>query len=120
MSLALGAAFLNHQVEELQKSVTTKPHAGYGPKMNYARAVDPRPTRGRGQLDNSAKVVRNEPRPQSMHLEQSREREDKQAPIQVADIIVVDASLLVHGIGQLKDWCRNNRKEIVIVPLESE
>ena len=35
-----------------------------------------------------------------------------------ADVIVVDASVLVHAIGQVKKWCKDGRKEIVIVPLE--
>ena len=35
-----------------------------------------------------------------------------------ADVVVVDASVLVHGIEHLKRWCRNGREEIVIVPLE--
>ena len=35
-----------------------------------------------------------------------------------ADIVVVDASVLVHAISQVKKWCREGRQEIVIVPLE--
>ena len=96
MSLALGAAFLNHQVEELQKSVSTRPQASRGLKMNYARAVDPRPSRGRNQQDATAKGSRNESKPQNVHHEQSSEREDKGASTKDADIIIVDASLLVH------------------------
>lgn len=34
------------------------------------------------------------------------------------DIIVVDASVLVHALYQVKKWCRDGRKEIIIVPLE--
>jgi len=36
-----------------------------------------------------------------------------------ADIIVVDASVLVHALYQVKKWCRDGRKEILIVPLEA-
>jgi hypothetical protein len=35
-----------------------------------------------------------------------------------ADIIVVDASVLVHALYQVKKWSRDGRKEIIIVPLE--
>lgn len=35
-----------------------------------------------------------------------------------ADVIVVDASVLVNALGQLKKWCRDGQEEIVIVPLE--
>ncbi|KAG2113505.1 uncharacterized protein F5147DRAFT_770721 [Suillus discolor] len=36
-----------------------------------------------------------------------------------ADIVVVDASVLVHALHQVKKWCRDGRDEIVIVPLEA-
>jgi hypothetical protein len=35
-----------------------------------------------------------------------------------ADVVVVDASVLVHALHQVKRWCRDGREEIVIVPLE--
>ena len=35
-----------------------------------------------------------------------------------ADIVVVDASVLIHALGQVKKWCREGREEIIIVPLE--
>ena len=35
-----------------------------------------------------------------------------------ADVIVVDASVLVNALGQLKKWCRDGQEEIIIVPLE--
>jgi hypothetical protein len=35
-----------------------------------------------------------------------------------ADVVVVDASVLVHALYQVKKWCREGRQEIVIVPLE--
>ena len=37
-----------------------------------------------------------------------------------ADVVVVDASVLVHALPQVKKWCRDGRKEVVIVPLEGE
>jgi len=41
------------------------------------------------------------------------DKEDKDA-----DVVVVDASVLVHALYQVKKWCRDGREEIVIVPLE--
>lgn len=35
-----------------------------------------------------------------------------------ADIVVVDASVLVHALYKVKQWCRDGREEIIIVPLE--
>ena len=35
-----------------------------------------------------------------------------------ADVVVVDASVLVHALHQVKRWCRDGREEVVIVPLE--
>lgn len=35
-----------------------------------------------------------------------------------ADIVVLDASVLVHALDQLKKWCKSKREEIIVVPLE--
>jgi hypothetical protein len=35
-----------------------------------------------------------------------------------ADIVVVDASVLVHALYQVKKWCKEGRQEKIIVPLE--
>ena len=48
------------------------------------------------------------------------ERDKGEKPKKDADVVVVDASLLVHALGQLKAWCRKDREEIVVVPLEGE
>lgn len=36
----------------------------------------------------------------------------------MASVIVLDASVLVYGLGQVRRWCKDERKEILIVPLE--
>lgn len=38
----------------------------------------------------------------------------------MASVIVLDASVLVYGLGQVRRWCRDERKEILIVPLEGD
>lgn len=35
-----------------------------------------------------------------------------------ADVVVLDASVLINGLWQVKKWCREGRDEIVVVPLE--
>lgn len=37
-----------------------------------------------------------------------------------ADVVVVDASVLVHALGRVKKWCREGRGEVIIVPLEGK
>jgi hypothetical protein len=38
--------------------------------------------------------------------------------VKEADVIIVDASVLVNALGQVKKWCRDGQEEIIIVPLE--
>lgn len=38
----------------------------------------------------------------------------------MASVIVLDASVLVYGLAQVKRWCKDERKEILIVPLEGD
>lgn len=49
----------------------------------------------------------------SSDKKQKRGQESKDA-----DIIVLDASVLIHALGQLKKWSRDGREETIIVPLE--
>lgn len=37
-----------------------------------------------------------------------------------ADVVVVDASVLVHALYQVKKWCKDGRQEKIIVPLEGQ
>jgi hypothetical protein len=141
MSRALGAAFLSHQVEQLEKSVSAAP-----PR--------PSPSRNHNNNNNSSSNWRDRQRPNSQpsadskrgqlpiggiritttthahqqHQHQQRERpfaaknrgaEDAKKTIaKEADVIVVDASVLVNALGQVKKWCRDGQDEIIIVPLE--
>jgi hypothetical protein len=121
LSLALGAALLSHKVEELERSVSTRPNgATAGSKMNFARAVDNRAGRNLVQEPPERRAVPDEVNGSRNGVEnaQSLERGEKPASKKDADIVVVDASVLIHAIGQLKAWCRNGREEVIIVPLE--
>jgi hypothetical protein len=136
MSKALGAAFLSHQVEQLERTAArggrgdaapnwrerdresserraipvwrgasaaaTQPASGGSPPRNGRKKGND----GRQALGNGGGEVRQKRR-------QDGARRDKDA-----DVIIVDASVLIHCISQFKAWCREGREEIVIVPLE--
>ncbi|KAL5512447.1 hypothetical protein ACEPAG_3439 [Sanghuangporus baumii] len=114
MARTLGAAFLNHQVEELSKKTMA---------MELQKPRERRGSRGGGQRSSPRNARHQQTDEQrkfrSLDGEHSSEREDRPAGKKDANVIVVDASVLVHAIGQLKVWCRNNREEIIIVPLEA-
>jgi len=121
MSRALGAAFLNHQVEQLEKSVSAT-----GPTQNWRQ---PRNSPARNIVDsnrNTSQIHKPRGAPAGISIAKKNdfkglesERQKETAKVEKdADVVVVDASVLVHGIGQLKKWCRDGRQEVVIIPLE--
>ncbi|KZT30223.1 hypothetical protein NEOLEDRAFT_318632 [Neolentinus lepideus HHB14362 ss-1] len=118
MSRALGAAFLNHQVEQLEKTVTSGPATNSNnwrerkrsPHEHIDRGITPTGRGKRPLVPGAGKRGGETERPKT----RDGERWDKDA-----DIVVVDASVLIHCIGQFKRWCRDDRQEIVIVPLEA-
>lgn len=130
MSRALGAAFLNHQVEQLEKSVNSRTP---GTTNRRDRRV-PRNNQAGGR--SSFEKNRNPPgalAPRRVSGSPPKQRIDDMSPedssdkkqkrfneTKDADVIVLDASVLIHALGQLKKWSRDDRKEIIIVPLEGE
>ena len=103
MSRALGAAFLSHQVAELEKSVgnmqvnnnnRTRGGGGRGGGRGRGGRM---PDTSRGPVESKPRLVK---QPHS------------------ADRIIIDASVLIHALNQVKNWCREDRKETLIVPLE--
>ncbi|OBZ73376.1 hypothetical protein A0H81_07215 [Grifola frondosa] len=123
MSRALGAAFLNHQVEQLEKSVS---NAGSGGNWRERRNPDAwrnDPKRANVNIKIAKKRDMQGPERDSsdekaMRSEREHGREDWHGP-KDADVIVVDASVLVHALPRVKKWCRDGREEVVIVPLEA-
>lgn len=140
MSRALGAAFLTHQVEQLEKTVSASPprNNNHNNSWRDRQRSHPHPSADskRGQLPVggirfTTTTTNNQP----------YQRDQKERPMSVgggprkrgaedfhprkggvkekdADVIVVDASVLVNALGQLKKWCRDGQEEIIIVPLE--
>jgi hypothetical protein len=134
MSRALGAAFLSHQVEQLEKSVTRGPASGnwrdrrqpqvdLGANPNrrsttVAHGAKPRPASGQKQTKKEY-PDRERDQPEQRHKEKEKPRKmSVSVADKDADLVIVDASVLVHALYQVKKWCRDGREEIVIIPLE--
>ena len=128
MSRALGAAFLSHQVEQLEKSISSNgPTSG-----NWRDRKYPAPSNGNTKRGPNSPAIKMIPKKVETKTIATPERdkdfdrttaiarrtsaEDKRE--KDADIIVVDASVLIHALYQVKKWCREGRQEVVIVPLE--
>lgn len=122
MSRALGAAFLNHQVEQLEKSV----HTGGNwrerrtPQDNWRGAETKKSTGPKVIKKRSDEGVDERRRAQETQREQRERRSEDGKGQKDADIVVLDASVLVHGLYHLKRWSREGREEVVIIPLEGE
>jgi hypothetical protein len=139
MSRALGAAFLSHQVEQLEKSVSAAPprtspsrnHSNNNNNNNWRDRQRSHPQQSadskRGQLPIGGIRITTTTGHQQ-HQQQQKERpgatknrgtEDaKKTSAKEADVIVADASVLVNALGQVKKWCRDGQEEIIIIPLE--
>jgi hypothetical protein len=113
LSRALGAAFLSHQVEQLEKSVGNASGNWRDRRFQIHHQAGLRDPgyHARGPTHTSPK--RSNTLTANTGTTDQKEHKDK-----VADVIVVDASVLVHALNQLKLWSRPERKEVVIVPLE--
>ena len=135
MSKALGAAFLSHQVEQLEKSVSgsgpgnwrerrTQGGEGRRTPSGGPRVVKKRSDEGQkewARLPEGQRADRLEREDVGRgYRDRDREKEREREKEKDADVVVVDASVLVHGLYHLKRWCRDGREEVVIVPLEGE
>ncbi|PSR84212.1 hypothetical protein PHLCEN_2v5500 [Hermanssonia centrifuga] len=125
MSKALGAAFLNHQVEQLEKSVSNGPNGNWRDRryhisqaQDHTRAANNnRRTPGNGALRTAVKPTQkgNE----KLDSVQDRGKKEDGGADKDADIVILDASVLIHALPNVKKWCRDGRQEVVIVPLEA-
>jgi hypothetical protein len=133
MSRALGAAFLNHQVEQLEKSVTNGAGVGNWRDRRQSQADHASPN-ARGANERGTKrsphaqggktirkkggdVVEKEREKNEVKIGRRSVEEPKRGE-KDADVVVVDSSVLVNALYQVKKWCKEGREEIVIVPLE--
>lgn len=131
MSRALGAAFLSHQVEQLEKSVSNGASSGNWRDRRYTQpnnALYTAAVSSSKKSPISPKSPNNRRKPNETQIVGEREvssiaggnrRKSGEESDKDADIVVVDASVLVHSLNLLKKWSKNGRSEIVIVPLEA-
>ncbi|KAB5591197.1 hypothetical protein CTheo_5371 [Ceratobasidium theobromae] len=130
MSRALGAAFLSHQVAELertnqQRSRTPRSRGGRSGGMRRAERDDYDPDFDRARAKAAFGIHTDESwrRPQSSDDTASESTSPPRQTLILdrpprADVIVVDASVLIHALGAVQRWCHNGHTEVVI-PLEA-
>jgi hypothetical protein len=127
MSRALGAAFLSHQVEQLEKSVSAPRNQNGNWRDRQRPHQQPSTDSKRGQLPiGGIRITTTHPHQQHQHQQKERPaaarkrggEDAKKATAKEADVIIVDASVLVNALGRVKKWCRDGQEEIIIVPLE--
>ncbi|KAJ7641288.1 hypothetical protein FB45DRAFT_899863 [Roridomyces roridus] len=126
MSRALGAAFLSHQVEQLEKSAASGNWRSRTPNPQPASPKRGAANHGHGGGGTTTIVAAAKPAPRKKQagvlVIPSRDNPAPRRSMEDdkdADVVVVDASVLVHALYQVKKWCRDGRSEIVIVPLEA-
>jgi len=113
MGKLLGQAFLSHQVSQLEHKI----HSRNSSTSNSAsRPVGKRAAPGgiysRALIGSDKKIQK----PNGVILDTSRS--DLPKATRAADRIVVDTSVLIHALDQVRKWCRE--ATTVIIPLESE
>lgn len=130
LSRALGAAFLSHQVEQLEKSVAQGATSGDWRDRRQKPESSPPRNGQRGIINMNHRLASPQPKPQAKPAGKKQTGElangnalhddnrSRRPSDPVIDVVVVDVSVLVHAIHQLKLWCRSDRKEKIIVPLE--
>jgi hypothetical protein len=121
MSKALGAAFLSHQVEQLEK--TTNNGSGWrrdGSRNQPGRAPPRRAASGPAPASPPKNIARRKQSGDRVANDAPPNRRSNEGPTKDADVIVVDASVLVHCLNQVKAWCKDGRKETLVVPLEGK
>jgi hypothetical protein len=107
ISRALGQAFLSHQVRQLEQSADNqgKRQPRRNTKVIRDTANQNASTNERTQ-DHSNGEERGLQRAHSSNTESPR--------------VVVDASVLVHGLEQLRRWCSEQGSRRFIIPLEGK
>ena len=125
----MGAAFLSHQVEQLEKSVNNRtpgtanwrdrrvPHSDQGGRNSSEKHHNPSGALSSRRVSGSPPKQRIDDRPLKVSSDKKQKRGQNTKD---ADVIILDASVLIHALGQLKKWSRDGREEIIIVPLEGE
>lgn len=105
MSKALGQAFLSHQVRQLEAGASKRGRHGRRGGTPMHGDVIPREAVSKSvPNDNALANQVQETRPVS--------------PLVANKRIVIDASVLIHGLDQVKKWCIGEKVGQLIIPLE--
>ncbi|KEP50669.1 PIN domain protein [Rhizoctonia solani 123E] len=136
MSRALGAAFLNHQVAELERNnQRTKAPRGRGGRArrsdrdreDYDPDFDRARTKATFGIDTTPvdqDSWRRRPQSSDDTASESASPTRPRIPLghhrstPLADVIVVDASVLIYALGAVQRWCNDGQTQVVI-PLEA-
>lgn len=118
MSRALGAAFLNHQVEQLEKTVNGPASGNWRDRKIATNNNSPGANRRGAQATTVAKGPAPQRKKGTGEVVGTRKSAEGDRKDKDADVVVVDASVLIYALYQVKKWCRDGRQEILIVPLE--
>lgn len=106
MSKALGQAFLSHQVRQLEAGASKR--GRHGRRGGTPMHVD---DRARNILSKS---VPNDSVIATIAVQDTR----RTSPPVANKRIVVDASVLVHALDQVRKWCLGDNAGQLVVPLE--
>lgn len=118
MSRALGAAFLNHQVEQLEKTVNGPASGNWRDRKTTTNSHTPGANRRGAQTNSATRGPAPQRKKGAGEVVGARKSVDEDRKDKDADVVVVDASVLIYALYQVKKWCRDGRQEILIVPLE--
>ncbi|CAE7112284.1 unnamed protein product [Rhizoctonia solani] len=136
MSRALGAAFLSHQVAELERNAgnqRNRAHRGRGgrPRRSDREDYDPDFDRARTKatfgINNTPAEEDSWRRPPQSSDDTASESASPPRPriplghhrnTPLADVIVIDASVLIYALGAVERWCHDGQTQVVI-PLEA-
>lgn len=120
MSKALGAAFLTHQVEQLEKSTNNNGWRRDGRTAPSRGPPGPRRAPGAAPASPPKNIARRKQSGDRAVGDAPPKRRSNEGATKDADVIVIDASVLVHCLNQVKAWCKDGREEILVVPLEGK
>lgn len=109
---------MNHQVEQLEKTVNGPASGNWRDRKTGTNNNTQSANRRGAQTNSAARGPASQRKKGNGEVVGTRKSADEERKDRDADVVVVDASVLIYALYQVKKWCRDGRKEILIVPLE--
>lgn len=106
MSKALGQAFLSHQVRQLEENTGSKKP----PRRNFSG----------GTYNRTLNASNQRPKPGLVDVSRTTAPAPKAAPGPTPKKIIIDSSVLVHALDQVRKWCSADGTQQLIIPLEGK